>query len=80
MKVGEESGEIISTDATYTFTSEFKDYVFKAIFTEDLSDPDNDEFPNYAEALYGTDIGNPNTDNDALNDYDEWQVGWYGYH
>ena len=74
----EESGEIISTDATYTFTSEFKDYVFKAIFTEDLSDPDNDEFPNYAEALYGTDIGNPNTDNDALNDYDEWQVGWYG--
>jgi hypothetical protein len=74
----EESGEIISTDATYTFTSEFKDYVFKAIFTEDFSDPDNDEFPNYAEALYGTDIRNPNTDNDALNDYDEWQVGWYG--
>jgi flagellar biosynthesis/type III secretory pathway protein FliH len=74
----EESGEIISTDATYTFTSEFKDYVFKAIFTEDLSDPDNDEFPNYAEALYGTDIENPNSDNDALNDYDEWQVGWYG--
>jgi hypothetical protein len=74
----EESGEIISTDATYTFTSEFKDYVFKAIFTEDLSDPDNDELPNYAEALYGTDIEDPNTDNDALNDYDEWQVGWYG--
>ena len=74
----EESGEIISTNETFTFISEFKDYTFKAKFIEDLSDPDNDEFPNYAEALYGTDIGNPNTDNDALNDYDEWQVGWYG--
>lgn len=74
----EESGEIISTNPTYTFTSEFKNYVFKAVFAEDLSDPDNDEFPNYAEALYGTDIENPNSDNDALNDYDEWQVGWYG--
>ena len=74
----EENGIIISNDETYTFTSEFKDYIFKAIFSEDLSDPDNDEFPNYAEAIYGTNISDPNSDNDALNDYDEWQVAWYG--
>lgn len=74
----EESGEIISTNETYTFISEFKDYTFKAKFIEDLSDPDNDEFPNYAEAIYGTDIGSPDSDNDLLNDYDEWRVSWYG--
>ena len=74
----EENGVIISNDETYTFTSEFKGYIFKAIFSEDLSDPDNDEFPNYAEAIYGTNISDPNSDNDSLNDYDEWQVAWYG--
>ena len=73
----EQNGNIISTSATYSFTSEFKNYTFKARFLEDLSDPDNDQFPNYAEAIYGSDMNNPNSDGDILSDYDEWNVKWY---
>ena len=71
----EEVGKgLVSQNETYSFTSEFKNYTFRAQFAEDLSDPDNDEFPNYAEVAYGTNINNSNSDGDELNDFNEWSV------
>jgi hypothetical protein len=73
------NGQTVSSKLTHTFTSGFKNYIFTAHFTEDMADPDNDQFPNYAEVVYSTNINNPNSDGDGLGDYEEVAVSWRAY-